>query len=98
MTEAVEKLLDKATILADAIEDNLALNNAIKALSDLGDEANGNSQEFKDLKTLVKELEEPKELEVVLSCVYGDKQPNDTIKLPVDEARELIDRGWAVQK
>lgn len=40
----------------------------------------------------------PKVQEVVLSCVYGDKQPNDTIKLPPNEAKDLIERGWAVQK
>lgn len=56
--ELVAKLLATAVALLDTHNDNVELKDSIEALQFLGDEANGNSQEYKDLKGLVKTLQD----------------------------------------
>jgi len=56
MTKAVTDLLTVAVALATVTGD-AELQDAIEAVEFLGDEANGKSQEYKDLKAKVEELE-----------------------------------------
>jgi len=45
--------------------------------------------------TPTKEEAKKKTKEVTLLCVYGNKKPNEKIKLPKKIAEELISIGWA---
>lgn len=56
MTKAVEDLLAKATTILEQGE-NEALGEAIEKLKALGDEAKGSTQEYKDLKAMVDEID-----------------------------------------
>jgi len=57
MTKAVKELLATAKALAEKVN-NEELNDSIEALEYLGDEAKASTQEYKDLQSLVKELQE----------------------------------------
>lgn len=56
MTKAVTDLLATATALL-VLGDNEALGGAIDSLKALGDDAKGTSQEYKDLKVIVEEIQ-----------------------------------------
>lgn len=56
MTKTVEDLLAKATTILEQGE-NEALGEAIEKLKALGDEAKGSTQEYKDLKAMVDEID-----------------------------------------
>jgi len=57
MTDTVQKLIEEAKGL-DAKLDSPELKDAIEALEYLGDDADGRSQEYKDLKEIVAKLKE----------------------------------------
>jgi len=62
MNKTVEKLLVKADEIEANLEDaNVELSNAIDALREKGEEANGNSDEYKTLKAVVSSIEAPKD-------------------------------------
>lgn len=112
MTKAVEDLLVSAKALLEQGE-NEALRGAIEKLEALGEDAKGSTQEFKDLKEIVAEIntkngagsdeqnkdKTPKgsDVSVKLGVRYADKKPGDKVKVSAKEAKRLIDNGFAVK-
>jgi len=95
-TEKVQQLIDEAMEL----EDN-SLDSLVEALEELGDEANGNSSEYRVLKEAIDLIKNPPKeddcIEVTLKCNHPKGKVDEKVCLPKEEAEKLIGKAFAIK-